>query len=61
MNGKKLVGWLSRDGIAAVMNVKQTYTVTYTDGSDPFELGNRSSCHSAYRLTRKGREFVKWH
>ena len=33
MNGKKLVGWLSRDGIAAVMNVKQTYTVTYTDGS----------------------------
>jgi hypothetical protein len=23
--------------------------------------GNKSSCHSAYRLTGKGREFAKWH
>ena len=23
--------------------------------------GNKSSCRSAYRLTRKGREFAKWH
>ena len=28
---------------------------------EPVDAGNRSSCHSAYRLTRKGREFVKWH
>ena len=23
--------------------------------------GNKSSCRSAYRLTRKGMEFAKWH
>ena len=28
---------------------------------EPVDAGNMSSCHSAYRLTRKGREFVKWH
>ena len=25
MNGKKIGGWIVRDGIAAVMNVRQTY------------------------------------
>ena len=25
------------------------------------DAGKKSSCRSAYRLTRKGREFVKWH
>ena len=28
---------------------------------EPVDAGNKSSCRSAYRLTRKGREFVKWH
>lgn len=27
MNGKKIGGWIVRDGFAAVMNVRQTYTV----------------------------------
>ena len=28
---------------------------------EPVDAGNKASCRSAYRLTRKGREFVKWH
>ena len=28
---------------------------------EPVDAGNRSSCHNAYRLTRKGRELVEWH
>ena len=29
MNGKKIGGWIVRDGIAAVINVRQTYTVKH--------------------------------
>ena len=29
MNGKKIGGWIVRDGFAAVMNVGQTYTVKH--------------------------------
>lgn len=29
MNGKKIGGWIVRDGFAAVMNVRQTYTVKH--------------------------------
>lgn len=29
MNGKKIGGWIARDGIAAVMNARQTYTAKH--------------------------------
>ena len=29
MNGKKIGGWMVHGGIAAVMNVRQTYTVKH--------------------------------
>ena len=29
MNGKKIGGWMVCDGFAAVMNVRQTYTVKH--------------------------------
>lgn len=40
MNGKKIVGWLLRGEIAAVMNVKQTYTVNHIRIFDLEVLGS---------------------
>ena len=43
MNGKKIGGWIVRDGFAAVMNVGQTYTVKHIQkGLTLFDLETKN-------------------
>ena len=48
-------------GIAAVAGTGYLSPLTKTGYIELVDGGNKSSCRSAYRLTRKGREFAKWH